>query len=103
MGLSKKLASFIKNINYQLESLVEDHFVDKNGRLVYAPTLNRTYKAKNILIKFEAVLEKVKGISYSKIETQKSSTNIENHLSKIKKLTNIRKRIRLVLINSCNS
>lgn len=72
-GFIKQFGGFTKNANFQPESLVEDHYLDENKISVYTPNLNRAHKAKNILIKFGAELNKIKGICSDKVQNARTA------------------------------
>lgn len=83
-GFIKQFSGFTKNSKFQPESLIEDHFIDKNEISVYTPNLNRAHKAKNILIKFGGDLNKIKGIYYEKVKKETFSSNAESQVKKEK-------------------
>lgn len=74
-GFTKQFTGFTKNSKFQPESLVEDHFIDQNEIAVYTPNLNRAHKAKNILIKFGAEINKATGICNEKVQNSKQSNS----------------------------
>ena len=67
-GYIKEFAGFATNTKIQPESLIEDHFIDQNEIAVYTPNLNRAHKAKNILLKFGAQINKATGIYCEKVQ-----------------------------------
>ncbi|QBO59409.1 hypothetical protein NBC122_02607 [Chryseobacterium salivictor] len=85
-GFIKQFPGFTKNTKFQPESLIEDHFIDRNEISVYTPNLNRAHKAKNILIKFGAELNKITGICHEKIQDAKLAKTSFMHSRKRKKL-----------------
>ena len=77
-GYIREFAGFAMNTKTYPESLIEDHFIDQNEISVYTPNLNRAHKAKNILKKFGAVINKAPGISL-----EKATRKIQSHSSLI--------------------
>ena len=102
-GFIKQFDGFTKNSKFHPEALVEDHFIENNEILVHTPNLNRAHKAKKILIKFGADLDKIKGIYNEKVKTEKFVTNVENKLKKRKKLNDHKSEAKQARINSCNN
>ena len=62
-GYVKQFIGFTQNSKIRPEALVEDHFIDENEVTVYTPNLNRAHKAKNILLKFGAEINKIQGLT----------------------------------------
>lgn len=72
-GYIKQFTGFTENSKVVPESLIEDHFIDQNEIAVYTPNLNRAHKAKNIILKFGAEINKVTGIKCEMIQNPKPS------------------------------
>ena len=102
-GFIKQFTGFTKNSKFQPESLVEDHFIDKNEISVYTPNLNRAHKAKNILIKFGADLNKIKGIYFEKVKRETYSSTFQNQLKIEKKINGPKSKLRQERINPSNN
>ncbi|MGA9212123.1 hypothetical protein [Kaistella sp.] len=85
-GFIKQFPGFTKNAKFQPESLIEDHFIDQNEISVYTPNLNRAHKAKNILLKFGADINKISGIYYEKVQNAKQPNTSLQLFKKKKKL-----------------
>ena len=77
-GYIREFVGFAMNTKTYPESLIEDHFIDQNEISVYTPNLNRAHKAKNILKKFGAAINKAPGISL-----KKATRKIQSHSSLI--------------------
>ena len=77
-GYIREFVGFAMNTKIYPESLIEDHFIDQNEISVYTPNLNRAHKAKNILKKFGAAINKAPGISL-----KKATRKIQSHSSLI--------------------
>lgn len=86
-GFIKQFPGYAVNTKFQPESLVEDHFIDQNEISVYTPNINRAHKAKNILIKFGARLDKIKGIYFEKVGKWSPQDRSLTLLKKRKKLS----------------
>ncbi|WHF52562.1 hypothetical protein QGN23_04615 [Chryseobacterium gotjawalense] len=87
-GFIKQFPGFTKNTKFQPESLIEDHFIDRNEISVYTPNLNRAHKAKNILMKFGAELNKITGLYHEKVQDvkqAKTSLTLSNKRKNLKK------------------
>lgn len=74
-GFIKEFRGYIRNTKFQPESLVEDHYLEKNEIHVYTPNLNRAYKALHILVKLEAEIKDAAGLKIEGLKKLRSKTS----------------------------
>lgn len=83
-GYIKEFRGYIRNTKFQPESLVEDHYLDKNEIHVYTPNLNRAYKALHILLKLEAEIKESAGLKVSDFKKLRAQISVASPIKFIK-------------------